>query len=587
MANPHTPALLLRLATSERYDADLDSFMEICSPALAYLTFQDLQPVFLESSDSSSGDGGGGGGLELLQTAFLQLYTRFDTASGPGSSPDLDPDTASQLKQVGDAFLALFADISALPSFPAACPLDSKAAQTLVGWLRLPPRLSHPQTAACLSLGNLSRSDEASTALLARVQEPLLDTLARAIPPMTRAELLAAPDGGGGKRPPAPPLQLTHAALSFLKNLAIPAANKARLGRALLEPVSLQNQQQQQQAILPRLWTTTRTQPQLQFAAVSLARLLVVNCAANARRMCAPVGQDQGQGQSQSYLAQLASTAASADEQPIKLEAARAASQVCRALHSTTATCEGEEAEDTEQVLDPSWTWAQPDTTPTTTASSARARFYAAHTQLLASAFALLLTQPRFPALRSDAIFVLALMSRTADGARQALCALQHNHGNDGARTGAGAGAGGNEDDGKKRTAWHVVAEAIAGPEGAELLQAVAGEPRGGGGDGQGREGQQGEKEYHDNKENGGRTGEEEATLVDRLTLEPQQVDAQAQRQQQSAETAKRDRENAMVLVAELLRRFPNELSTLKAPLEAVLRKGGELVVQDRDQEQR
>ena len=166
--------------------------MEICAPALAYLTSGDFQPVFVKN-----------GGIEVLQLAFHQLYTRFDTTNA-------DTDTASQLKQVEGAFLTIFADISDIPDFRATYPLDSKTVQTLVDWLAS-ANLPNLQAAACLALGNLSRSDESSTALLPRVQDPLIDILTRAIPPTLQPRDVKAP---------APPLQLTHAALHFLKNFA-------------------------------------------------------------------------------------------------------------------------------------------------------------------------------------------------------------------------------------------------------------------------------------------------------------------------------------------------------------------------------
>jgi hypothetical protein len=88
-------------------------------------------------------------------------------------------------------------------------------------------------------------------------------------------------------------------------------------------------------------------------------------------------------------------------------------------------------------------------------------------------------------------------------------------------------------------------------------------------------------------EEGQGTEKEEEQVTVEKLSLEPQQMDMQQSAQQhkhQPAVAAKMDRENAMVLVAELLRRFPEELGGLRRPLEAVLNKGGELVVQDRGQ---
>jgi hypothetical protein len=535
-ANPNTPQLLLRLATSERYNADLDSFMEVCTPALAYLTFQDLQPVFLENC-----------GVELLELAFHQLYTRFGT-------PDADPDTASQLKQVGDAFLTVFADISALPSFPIACPLDSKAVQTLIDWLAASPPLFHLQTAACLSLGNLSRSDESSTALLGRVQEPLLDILARAIPPAS-SQL-------PNSQTAAPPLQLTHAALSFLKNLAIPKANNPQLGASLLNPAH---------PLLPRLWTSTRTQPQLQFAAVSLTRLLLAKCLPNIRDICAPLSASDPNAASPSNLALLTTTAASADEDPIKVEAARAVSLVCRALHTFPVT----------ELLEPSWTWTNDQSTGTPTPGSTTSttpaeedaeaplltRFYAAHnnSNTIIPSLRLLLTHPRFPSLHSEAIFVLALMARSSStGARIALQVLQPLSTISTSSVSSTDGGSGNNN--VNGATWQALAKAITRSESADLAAIFA------------QDGRVEEAEEPKEDEEDGDAG----VTVEKLSLEPQQVDPQAQTKAPPAKVAQMDRENGMVLVAELLRRFPEEMSSLRRPLEVILNKGGELVVQDR-----
>ncbi|KAK4233502.1 hypothetical protein C8A03DRAFT_47971 [Achaetomium macrosporum] len=505
MAIPQTPALLLKLATSERYDADLDTFLEICTPALAYLTLQEFQSALLDN-----------GNIAVLQAAFHQLYTRFDLE-------DLDSDTTSQLKQ------------------------------TLIDWLGLPPALCHLQTAACLALGNLSRSDESSTALLKHVQEHLIRILSQAIPPTSSQPQI--------KKGPAPPPQLVHATLSFLKNLAIPQANKPLLGANLLDP---------SQRLLPRLWSSTRTQPQLQFGAVSLTRLLLVNCPLNARHICTPLPSGS---EHPSNLALLTSVASSADEEPIKIEAARAVVQVCRALHSSPTAI--------SDILNKTWTW--PSTTTTTEAAGSSispgiassqeqetekqqvlVRFYKAHTHPITTSLYQLLAQKRFPTLRSDAIFCLALMSRSPrEGADMALQVLQYHQ--------SGSSNG-------RAAAWQAVAEVITGSEES-------------GGDGdkllassllaQGSDNEDGRdiKELNNEEEDVG-------VSVEKLSLEPQLVDQQAQTKQPAARVAKMDRENGMVLIAELLRRFPDKLSALRKPLEAVLNKGGELLARDQEEKQ-
>ncbi|KAJ4303858.1 hypothetical protein N0V88_001455 [Collariella sp. IMI 366227] len=504
MASPHTPTRLLTLATGERYDADLDTFMAICTPALAYLTFQVLQPAFLND-----------GGFCLLQRAFHQLYTRFDIT-------ELDPDFASQLKQVGDTFLTIFADISALPEFSTACPLDSRAVATLMDWLKLPPNLSHLQTAACLSLGNLSRSDESSTKLV-DASGPLIDIL------------------------------LVHAALSFLKNLAIPPANKAQLGSLVLDPSG--------PMILAQIWNTTRTQPQLQFAAVSLARLLLVNSPSNVNFICAPLPNN---AEHSTNLSLLHSIAFAADEEPIKMEAARAVALVCRALHTSPVS----------SILDKSWT-SSTTPSPTNPSEPTLHSFYTTHSPQITTSLSLLLTQSRFPTVRSEAIFTLALMSRSSPaGARMALDVLQYPSTTanttltpaQAAATAAAAAAA---------AGWPVLAEAIAGSKSLVLPAANNGTATDSIFTTEKTNNQPTPKENEDSNE----------VTMSTLSLTDLTPQAPTQQKQPAQIAAKMDRENGMLLVASLLHRFPDELAPLQGPLQAVLEKGGELVSEDRARE--
>ena len=266
--------------------------------ALAYLSHEQFQTNFLES-----------GCFELLIEAFSDSYSRFDIAN-------TDPEDAGQLKQIWTGFVKAFADISALPSFPLRHPVGSPVIQRLINWLSGPPSYTHLQTAACLCLGNVARSDDASIAIVKDVFPPLLTILTKAGPSLSTTS------------PPTstPPSQLLHAVLSFLKNLAIPPANKPLLGTLLSPP----------QSVLPHLWSATDAQPQTQFAAVSLTRLLLTGCPANVRLACAPLSADPASpARDRSNLHLLMALRARADAEPTKLEAARAVAAVCRALHST------------------------------------------------------------------------------------------------------------------------------------------------------------------------------------------------------------------------------------------------------------
>lgn len=503
--------------------------MEICSPALAYLTSSHFQTHFLSSQN-----------LILIEETFTQLYTRFDTS-------DIDEDTAAQLKQIGEAFLTVFADLSALPDFSTACSLDSQPGRTLASWLESsqPPYL---QAAACLVLGNLSRSDESSIALLPKVQSSLVGILIRMIPSSQSPTDISKPTGWS-------PIQLTHAALNFAKNLAIPAANKPSLGAALLDPVH---------PILPRLWSSTRTQPQLQFAAVSLTRLLLVNCPSNVTLLCTPLEANNNNGPS--TLALLVSASTSADADPIKHEVSRAVATVCRALHSPNTNT-------TSPVLNPSWNWGASD------APSPLAAFYTTHSAHIVNALRHPLMQTRFPALRADVIFTLALMTRSSEeGAKVALRVfLPPSEPREGVEMDEKAKKKQEKEKAEAKTCWLALAEVILGADEAKKLEGLFlfGDTSAQGSEDRGEDSKREEKD-----------GDVSVIQVgmDGLSLSPQQIDMQAQKEQ-PAHAVRMNRENGLVLLAELFRRFTEELALLRKTIETLLTKGGELVVKDRQEQ--
>lgn len=508
-------------------------------------------------------------------------YTHFDPSQAS------DPDDAAQLKALRNAFIPVLADISALPDFiPGSAQggssiLQLPVFQTLQSWLHGPPQHANLQTAACLALGNLARSDAACITFVrdAQIHTPLIKLLQRC----------TAGDSPNNA-------QLTHAVLSFLKNLAIPAVNKPLLGRLL------------ESNMLPKLWTSWGdSQPQTQFAAVSLTRLLLVGCPPNVRRLCAPLSADpDSPAHDRSNLHLLTALFERSDAEPTKMEVARAVATVCRILHSspvspvlpeepsfnqahsakrgrydnsnasiedggtihvnTTSSFSPNSA--TASVLSPtSPTFHSPQHTspvlpthssPTSTTSSSsassstrRARFYSAHDLALPLSF--LIKQTRFPALRSEAWFVLALMTRAPDGARVVQAALQ------------------------SFEACRALVESITGRDMADghdlLLAASSSPPAEGQEDGplRVRDGQQQQQQS------------QQASLgIEGLglgSLEPQQVDAATQ-----ASMARIDRENGLCMVAELVRNHASDLLPLRKNIyEQLLLTGGELVLHSRE----
>jgi hypothetical protein len=413
-----------------------------------------------------------------------------------------DPETADQLRQLRTALLTTLTDVTGKDTFAGSHPLNSSVVQTLWAWLHSPNYLL--QTAACLSLGNISRSDENSTALvqLHNAHKPL-------------SLLISDPS----TRDP----QLLHSALSFLKNLAIPAQNKELLGD-LLEP-----------SCLPRIYSLDSL-PQIQFAAASLTRLLLLNCPANVRRFCAPLTRDRdSSSRERTSLHILLELCERSDAEPTKMEIARAAAAICRILHTYPSSVTLPEWGG-EDIFDPSTLQSR---VPFTEADDrARSHFYG--TLRLHRALSILVVQKKWPAVRSESLFVFALMCRSRDGAR-VIVALQT--------------------DVAVLESFYTV---ITGRDKMAELEDRGAE----------EQGMLPDASFSTKGEvpDAGAA----ASLANGLGLEPQEADPK-----QSAQMARIDRENCMVMCTELLKNW--EPPPLRQGLfEDMMREGTELVAADK-----
>lgn len=364
-ASPHTVDILIQLATSPWRRDNIDDFTSLASVAVAYLAKEDAQTRMVTGPN------------------FGIFLAMFEQAQGVDVRAIEDEDTATQFTQLRTALLNMLADLSANDSFGMYHPLASPSVQILLSWLSGPN-----VAAACLALGNLSRSDEVALALVQeqRAHVPLVALLSDST--VTDSQIL-------------------HGALSFLKNLAIPTKNKPLLGE-LLSP-----------SCVPRIYSM-ETLPQVHFAASSLTRLLVVNCQDNVRRMCAPLGSGSPSLEGpRTSLHGLLSLFQRSDAEPTRLEAARAVAALCRVLHSTPVI----------PVVLPDWDpqagsfiRIQGQPSPESIAESAdgsgdnirRELFYRQHD--LSQSLGFLITQQKWPLLQSEAWFVFALMCRSKDG---------------------------------------------------------------------------------------------------------------------------------------------------------------------------
>ncbi|CCT69896.1 uncharacterized protein FFB20_11803 [Fusarium fujikuroi] len=448
VADSETASVLLKLAVSPDHSTDIEDFLALVSTAASYLANESFQERLLDSKEA-----------DVFVKAFYIAHTQFDSELD-------DEDTAKELGQLCTSLLTTLADLTGNDAFPACYSLESSVPQSLLRWLKEPHVIL--QSAACLALGNLSRSDQASTAFVQKYQAhlPLIAILSN---------------------PEIKDAQLLHSALSFLKNLAIPAQNKTLLGD-LLEPVSV-----------PRILTID-TLPQVQFSAVSLLRLLLVNCPDNVRRVVTPrTAEGEGSGK-HTTVHDMISLFDRSDTEPTRLEAARSVATVCRVLHTAP----------TEGVLS-GWS-SEIEKTPS------RDLFYAEHD--LSQVLAFLITQEKWPILKSEAWFVFALMSRSKDGAQ-------------------------------------VVAKilAISGAMDA-LSYAVTGKTT-----------------NDETPQIEGGAPEIPPAIPEELALEPQQVDPK-----QKANMAKVDRENCLVLCTEVVKNGETQESKQVDRLRSLIRQGTELL---------
>lgn len=375
-ADPHTPHILFDFAVERSSELDIDEFTGIMTIALAYLTFEDFQRVMVESDE-----------IRSLLHASYESCLRLEAEKGT------NPEIESQIQQFWTAAASVYADISSLPAFQQKHAFGSgpeaytRTVETFFTWLSAPQPYHHLQTVACLCLGNLARSDAAAVALLPRVAPALVNILARAIPPPSST---------------TPPPVLLHAALGSLKNLAIPSPNKPLLSDGLLWPTS----RLPTSPVLSALWSRTSAQPQVQFTVISLTRLLLTTNPSAVLALCTtpphhtPPLPSPGTAPTDLHL--LLTTSLSSPAEPTRLEAARALACVLRTLHVPLADL---------TALLPSW--------------PSRAALYAAHAAPMADALATMFTHSKaFPTMRAEALFLVALLSRSPDGGRVALDAL-------------------------------------------------------------------------------------------------------------------------------------------------------------------
>jgi hypothetical protein len=330
----------------------MDDFIALANTAVVYLQHEKFQKALIAQ-----------GAVDTTLTVLVDSYTRFDSHPSIGSS-EPDQDDAKALSQMRSNLNQVLSDVSALPEFKEAYPVISPLTSSLRRWL-LSPQLQL-QVCACIMLGNLARSDAACEEFVhtSQVHKPLISVLSE-----------------------ANDSQLLHAAIGFLKNLALPLKNKEALGAAGLFDV------------MPRLWALDTLQ-QIQFSSISLARQLTIGTFENVRKVCKRLSEDEDSpANTRTYLSLLIALFERTDVAPIKMEISRLIASICRVFTSHT----GRSPEKMERI---------------------RIKFFKMHPDV-GRPLSFMVSQDKWPVVRSEGWFVFALMARFPDSA-QCISDLMH-----------------------------------------------------------------------------------------------------------------------------------------------------------------
>ena len=299
--------------------------------------------------------------LELPVTILSRSHSSDSPIGNPvapsnPTHPIYTADEEELVSAIRSQLVHTLSDLSALPDFAANYPLESPLISFLRSWLSTTH--TQLQVCACIMLGNLSRSDEACKTMVHqfRIHETLV-------------ALLQESDD----------TPVLHSAAGFLKNLALLSENKAVIGETGVMNALL------------RLWTMKIT-PHLQHAGASLTRQLVSNSFANIQRLLTSLSPDpDSPAHERTYLSLLVSLSEKSDDISTKIEIARTITAICRTLNSTQPGISSEKIKQTAH------------------------RLYALHPDL-ARPLAVMVSQSRWPVVRSEGWFAFALMARSREG---------------------------------------------------------------------------------------------------------------------------------------------------------------------------
>ncbi|KAL4888546.1 armadillo-type protein [Aspergillus ambiguus] len=334
-----TLSLLIDLALDKEATPSISQFSTIVTCLAAYLDHKRFQDICISNHLNDI--------LSVLQRSL---------AIGADQPSQEDIQALSQLRLKLNQTLA---EVSASPLFADIYPVGSPLSHTLKTWLT--STQDHLQICACVMLGNLARSDEVCARMVhdLHIHKDLIHILNS--------------DARGA---------VLHAALGFLKNLAIAGDNKLALGAADIIPA------------IARLWSY-ETIPEVQFAATTIARQLILASIENIARLLdtapADTNNDDDGSSHQTYLSLLLVLSRKTDAAPIKTEIGRIVASICRTV--VPKSRDGDAA--ARSLLD---------------------CLFRVH-DAIATPLADMITQTEWPVVRSEGWFAMALMASEDRGA--------------------------------------------------------------------------------------------------------------------------------------------------------------------------
>ncbi|KAB8231038.1 putative GTP binding protein [Aspergillus alliaceus] len=327
-----TISLLIGLALDKEIAHTVSRFSGITTCSVAYLGNKRFQEICI---------------TRYIVADVLTVLTRSLTFEAESSSSD-DIQALAQLRLKTNQTLA---DLSSLPLFAEYYPIGSSLSQVLIGWLHRTE--DHLQICSCVMLGNLARSDDVCQVMVRDLC--MHQDLISVIKSDARGAVL-------------------HAALGFLKNLAIARDNRSQLGRAGIIPA------------VSRLWAYEAV-PQVQFAATSIVRQVIISSVENISHLLEdlPRGEDR-----RTYLSHLLSLFEKTDSTPIRTEVGRIVASICRTLIPKSR----ERDQEAEAIL---------------------RRLFSMH-KGIAFPIGAMISQTQWPVVRSEGWFALALMASSQPG---------------------------------------------------------------------------------------------------------------------------------------------------------------------------